>query len=228
MSGQFGDTAVKLSQGPLGIIALFIAFVYAIAGLVLGLSASLGPMDRSLFVGFLIIFPHVVLCIFGWLVAFHHTKLYHPGAFRNEAVFEHLARYGQTHFDTRPTPSDQQRESAAPPGALDTGKPATLYWLGHDLMWAADALLRQAPPREVIIGLEQAQHHLIETGLEGTPIAREMAQLKDLVSRSEELTTPVRDAYASQLGSIIDRIGIAAEAAQVGFKKPPYWSRVRA
>ena len=40
MTAQFDHTAVKLSQGPLGIIALFIVLIHGFASLVLGLAGS--------------------------------------------------------------------------------------------------------------------------------------------------------------------------------------------
>ena len=227
MIDNFGGTAVKLSQGPLGIVALFIVLIYGIAGFVLSFSAGIGEINRSILIIFLVLFPVAVLGIFGWLVAYHHTKLYPPQAFRDETNFAALATFGEARFDKPASPTDPRKESAAPPNILNTKATGSLYWLGHDLMWTADALLRQAPPQDVLVGLDQSEHHLGQVGLGETQIAREILRLRDLIKQSEELSPVVRDAYASQLGSIIDRIGITAECAQPGFDKPPHWNRVR-
>jgi CheY-like chemotaxis protein len=74
------------SRSPLGIIALFIVLVDLIAGGVLGLSsAAMDAFDRHALVLFLVCFPAVVLAVFTWLVVKHHTKLYGPGDFRDDA-----------------------------------------------------------------------------------------------------------------------------------------------
>jgi hypothetical protein len=227
MTDQFGRTAVKLSQGPLGIIALFIVLIYGIAGLVSGFATDIGETNRSVLILFLVLFPVGVLVVFTWLVAFHHTKLYPPQAFRDESHFAALATFGGARFDKPALQTNPPKESAAPPGSLKPSATGSLYWLGHDLMWTADALLRQAPSERVLVGLDQAQHHLAQVGLGETQIAREILDLRELIKQSQELSPPVRDAYASQLGSIIDRIGMTAEAAQLRFEKPPHWNRVR-
>jgi hypothetical protein len=79
----------------------------------------------------------------------------------------------------------------------------------------------------VLIGLAQARHHLVQVGLGETPIEREIRDLGELIQQSGELSPSLRDECASQLGSIIDRIGMTAEAAQDDFKVPPHWKRVR-
>jgi hypothetical protein len=53
-----------------------------------------------------------------------------------------------------------------------------LYWLGRDLMWIADTLLRQGPVEQIIIGLDQALHHLLQVGLRETPIARDLQAVR--------------------------------------------------
>jgi hypothetical protein len=85
---EFGKTAQSLARNPLGIIALFIVLLYAIAGLVLGVSATkLEPSERLPLVWFIVIFPFVVLGVFSWLVSKHHKKLYAPSDFKSDAAF---------------------------------------------------------------------------------------------------------------------------------------------
>ena len=83
--------ASKLTKNPLGIIGLFIVLVYGIAGLVFSTSGSeVGEFERKLLVLFLVIFPVLVLFCFVWLVSRHHTKLYAPSDFQNDASFIQL------------------------------------------------------------------------------------------------------------------------------------------
>jgi hypothetical protein len=72
--------ARDLSKAPLGIIALFIVLVYGVAALVVGLSKFSGLQrdQTALLIWFLVLFPVLVLAMFGWLVSRHHIKLYHP------------------------------------------------------------------------------------------------------------------------------------------------------
>jgi hypothetical protein len=119
------------------------------------------------------------------------------------------------------------KESATLLDTLKSGATGNLFWLGHDLMWTADVLLRKGPSEQVLIGLAQARHNLVQVGLGETPIDHEIRGLRELIQQRVELSPSLRDEYASQLGSIIDRIGMTAETAQADFKVPPHWSRVR-
>jgi hypothetical protein len=85
---DFGKTAQGLSRNPLGIIALFIVLVYGIAGLVLASSSGdLQAIERLPLVGFLVVFPVIVLIVFYFLVTRHHTKLYAPKDFPDPEDF---------------------------------------------------------------------------------------------------------------------------------------------
>lgn len=77
-----------LAKNPLGIIALFVAFVYGLAALVLGVSVQhLQGTERLLLVGFVVGFPILVLIAFSILVVWHHKKLYGPGDYRDDESF---------------------------------------------------------------------------------------------------------------------------------------------
>ena len=227
MADPFERTAVKLSQGPLGIIALFIVLIHGFASLVLGLATDIGESNRSVLVWFLVSFPVLVFFVFAWLVTFHHSKLYPPQAFREERLFLELATFGRARLDRQDLQQQQPRQAAAHASSLTTSATGSLYWLGHDLMWTADVLLRGASTEHVLIGLDQARHHLGQVGLGQTPIEREILGLIELVRQPQELSPSLRDEFASLIGSIIDRIGMVAEAAQGNFQVPPHWRRVR-
>ena len=164
MTAQFEHTAVKLSQGPLGIIALFIVLIHGFASLVLGLAGDIGESNRSILVWFLVSFPVGVFAVFAWLVSTHHVNLYPPQAFRDESNFYNLA-YGRASFDESSSrPRRHAEASEAPARIIKTAAIGSSYWLGHDLMWTADTLLRGGPREEVLIGLNQALHHFEASG----------------------------------------------------------------
>ena len=81
-------SAKDLSRNPLGIIALFIVLVYGFACLLFGFSASdLESAERSPIIWFVVLFPVLVLALFGWLVSNHHDKLYGPKDYRDDDSF---------------------------------------------------------------------------------------------------------------------------------------------
>ena len=223
----FEQTAVKLSQGPLGIIALFIVLIHGFASLVLGFSSNLEEGNRSVIVWFLVLFPTFVFTVFAWLVSTRHQKLYPPTAFRNEDIFRDLA-YGRASFDQPVSPANHPEKFISTLGSLNKGATGNLFWLGHDLMWTADTLLRQGPTEHVLIGLDQAIHHLVHVGLQETPMERDLQVLREQIQFANELSASTRDEAARRIGSIIDRIGTILERAQADFQVPPHWNRVRA
>ena len=89
---SFGTTAKELSRSPLGIIALFIVFVYGFVSLITINSDAFTSMERLLLIVFLISFPVLVLFVFAWMVSNHSDKLYGPGDFKNEEHFLQLIK----------------------------------------------------------------------------------------------------------------------------------------
>ena len=87
---SFGATAKELSRSPLGIIALFIVFVYGFVSLIMINSDAFTSMERLLLIVFLISFPVLVLFVFAWMVSNHSDKLFGPGDFKNEEHFMQL------------------------------------------------------------------------------------------------------------------------------------------
>ncbi len=86
LTGNFGDVATRLARNPLGIIALFIVLVYAMATIVVG-AVSLTASDRTLLIYFMVGFPVLVLGVFAWLVVGHSGKLFAPADFKDEANY---------------------------------------------------------------------------------------------------------------------------------------------
>ncbi len=52
-----------------------------------GVSSNLEPSERVPIVWFLVIFPVIVLAVFGWLVSRHHEKLYAPKDYTDDKSF---------------------------------------------------------------------------------------------------------------------------------------------
>jgi hypothetical protein len=84
---KFAAGAKSLAGNPIGIIALFIVLIYGFASMVLMFGGHLSPEDRAPLVWFLVIFPGIVLGVFGWLVSSHHEKLYSPRDYSSDASF---------------------------------------------------------------------------------------------------------------------------------------------
>lgn len=90
-SGLF-QVAPSLARSPLGIIALFILLVYAIAGIV---CATWKPPVPDLLLWFIVGFPVLVFVVFTWLVVEHHLKLYGPGDFADQNHFLAMQKLGE-------------------------------------------------------------------------------------------------------------------------------------
>ena len=88
---DLSTTAKSLSRNPLGVIALFLVLVYALAVTFTGF-ASLQPNERLILVCFIAGFPILVLAAFCWLVACHPHSLYAPADFRREEHFVELQK----------------------------------------------------------------------------------------------------------------------------------------
>lgn len=81
---DLGEAAKSLARNPLGIIALFIVFVYGFASLVTASAGSFTPSERLPLIYFLIGFPVLVLAVFSWLVSKHSVNLFGPSDFKDE------------------------------------------------------------------------------------------------------------------------------------------------
>lgn len=82
----FLESAKGLARNPLGIIALFIALIYGFATLLLGSAADkFGSGEKATLVGFVVLFPVLVLLAFYRLVTKHHGKLYAPADYKQDS-----------------------------------------------------------------------------------------------------------------------------------------------
>src|SRR5439155_6048604 len=63
---------------------------------------------------------------------------------------------------------------------------ANLFWLGSDLEWTSQTVLREAPRDKILHGLRQCQHHSAELGLTDTGPGRELNALKSEVTNTSD------------------------------------------
>ncbi len=88
--GTFASSATGLARGPLGILALLIGLMDAIASLVLVFAKNLSPAERLPLVYSLVGFPPLLLILLVWLVAKHPRNLYPPSDYANQSDFVNL------------------------------------------------------------------------------------------------------------------------------------------
>jgi CheY-like chemotaxis protein len=146
-AASLGGSARHLARNPLGIIALFIVLIYALASLVAGFSDKLTRTERLPVIWFLILFPAMVLIVFAWLVSRHHAKLYSPSDYREDSAFieasieqvKVAAAMGAA--TARRLPSDDWSQESASETFLAAGRVAKLI---------TPALLRDAYGRRVL------------------------------------------------------------------------------
>ena len=91
MEKNIGNYAVKLSRNPLGIIALFILLVDALAGCILGFVDLDGTL-QAILVCFIALFPVLTILIFAFLVIKYPGNLYAPGDFQNQDHFMEIVK----------------------------------------------------------------------------------------------------------------------------------------
>lgn len=102
---------------------------------------------------------------------------------------------------------------------FDPNKPASAFWLGSDLMWTIDVILRGAPKGLILRGLKHSLHHFSSLGLIKEPdgvlltkLIREMDEMRD-----KDINTQVRNDYAKDLNQVIGRTAEYAKAHQPNF-----------
>lgn len=215
---------IKTVSNPLTIIAIFAAFAEVAGTVVL---VMVDVEIQTIFVWFVMIFPVLLIIAFFLTLNFNSKALYAPSDFKEEKNFLEIMMYGGSSFDRQNLQSSPPDKQALSSGSLNKQATGNLFWLGHDLMWTADTLLRKGPIDHILIGFDQAIHHLIKVGLIDTPVERDIKLLRAQIRESKELSSSLRDEAANKIGIIIDSIGSTLEAAQAGFKEPPYWNRER-
>lgn len=149
--GNFYESAKTLARNPLGIIALFIVLVYAVASIVISLAKAefyQNPFHPAVI--FLAVFPLVVLVAFTYLVAKHHRNLYAPQDYKDSDDFFFglkvpAALEGKT---TGIATSDTSR-SSIPQESIDTieAKYQALVSNGFALLHQSEVLQTRTSPK---------------------------------------------------------------------------------
>lgn len=77
------------TRNPLGILAMFISFAYLamVVCFTVGMDKLCGRVERLSIIGFLVLFPFVILSVFYNLITKHNGKLYGPRDYRRDEVF---------------------------------------------------------------------------------------------------------------------------------------------
>lgn len=94
-----------------------------------------------------------------------------------------------------------------------------LFWLGHDLTWAIDILLRGGTQEKIMVGLNQAHFHAKTMGFPES-ITQRIYHLKiEAESLPEEYwETKQRRFFADKIYDVINSIGKLAQQNQPGYR----------
>jgi hypothetical protein len=103
-------------------------------------------------------------------------------------------------------------------------KPATLFWLGNDLMWIQDMLYRNAPSWSIVEGLKNLQKYTRALGFKGSLADTELTRLlrdtqATLDSGLSNWSPEFKLSLARQIEPIKWFISARAEEQEPGFKK---------
>lgn len=131
--------------------------------------------------------------------------------------------FGKSAADLRSASKGRRKLEAGEVGKNEWGNSANTYWLGHDIMWTIDAVLRGATRDDIIYGLRQSLHHLREVGLTDSPFAQELDALVGQAIETEEAewTIGLRQLFSADLRRLSDRIGAVAEYQHPEFRSGP-------
>ena len=134
---------------------------------------------------------------------------------------EALFAFGSAELDKteRGGPAPASTQSRVNVEGLKLKNYGNLFWLGHDLMWTADVVLRGAPLTIVKHGLTQSLKHARALGFAGSPPGAILEKLRKEIdsTTSREWTPEYRNTIASDINRIISDVGGAAVGEQPDF-----------
>lgn len=176
-----------------------------------------------------IVWPCVALCIVAIFAGRLKEMLSHVNSARFKGI-EATFGYGEAAVDrgTASLPGVATPAEAAgaiePPVAghieqVDWSKNGDLFWLGYDLLWTVDTLLRGGPALDITWGLNQALHHARSIGFQDAAITGSLSGLREaaLDNCDDDWTARRRNDVASRLSEIATRVGDLASASQRGW-----------
>jgi len=134
-------------------------------------------------------------------------------------------RFGQADSDARASktlPSVVPNQIGAP-SSVRWENSANLFWLGSDLEWTAQTVLRGAPKERILHGLTQCDHHSSELGLTDSAPGRQLSALKSQVQVLPEaaLVRQWRNDFADKISAVIGGFDNLVKQHQPDFRPGP-------
>ena len=119
--------------------------------------------------------------------------------------------FGDASLDkVSPVPTAEEKSGTiAANGAMNGWNGYNAFWLGHDMMWTVDVLLRGAPGERIQHGLKSAIAHIsVLPDAPSTITERLKSILSDAEKKLESDWTPdLRNKFAMDIGGLIAEVG---------------------
>jgi hypothetical protein len=98
-----------------------------------------------------------------------------------------------------------------------------IFWLGGDLIWSAQLVLRGAPKGKILHGLRQSYHHISELGLTDSDPAKELASLKSGLESLQEsaLDRAWRSSFSEKIYAVTRMVNALLGEKQPSFRSNP-------
>jgi hypothetical protein len=133
-------------------------------------------------------------------------------------------KFGQAQSDitieTLPNPATKQISA---PSGVEWENVANLFWLGNDLEWTGQTVLRGAPRERVHHGLKKCNHHCSELGLTDSVPGKQLTLLKSQVEGMSEaaLDRQWRNAFSEKILGVVRGFDILVREQQPNFRPDP-------
>jgi hypothetical protein len=141
-----------------------------------------------------------------------------------------FVRFWQFRLDAR-GPDVRASEALSGPAAAKQITPsgaklenvASLFWLGNDLEWTSQTVLRGAPKDRILHGLKQCYHHISEIGLAQSAPGQQLLSLNSQVADLQQgaLDREWRSNFAENIYVVIRQISDLLRGDQPGFRPSP-------
>jgi hypothetical protein len=196
----------KPFRNQLGVIALLIFLIYALVSIVIGFSGHIDASQKWPLVWFLVVFPLLVLAIFGWLLSRHHGKLVIAGAeagsgemFLSTLTPDQQRRKLSKELNVYFSPSESVGEDQ---GQTDSALPTSFSDSRSLYLVAEDLVLRQ-------IELDRGPNFMRHVTLEGVPFDGVIVR-EDKVIAVEVKYLTSSHVKQSMTGALLDNAEYAA------------------
>jgi hypothetical protein len=134
-------------------------------------------------------------------------------------------------FGQTPTDDIDEREPRTPRSVKQVDAPsnvrwensANLFWLGNDLEWTSQTVLRGAPKEKVLHGLRHCEHHSSELGFADSIPGGKLSALKaEVTSLSEAtLSRQWRIDFSERIYVVVREFDSLVRGNQPGFRPGP-------